>query len=121
MHVLPVCSCPRSAEILSHAVFLVFSEVCYIRPLSPSLYLSVLSLCRCGRTDCCSVTSTALAFQQRRIRWKFHISLSLSLGCDTFSSSIPDTDDIRSPSFSQSLHLILSVSLFLSPVSHFLP
>lgn len=50
-----------------------------IRPLSPSLYLSVLSLCRCGRTDCCSVTSTALAFQQRRIRWKFHIPLSLSL------------------------------------------
>lgn len=75
------CQCvhaPRSAEILSHAVFLVLSEVWCIRPLSPSLYLSVLSLCRCGRTDCCSVTSTALAFQQRRIRWKFHISLSLS-------------------------------------------
>lgn len=50
-----------------------------IRPLSPSLYLSILSLCHCGRTDCCSVTSTVLAFQQRRIRWQFHIPLSLFL------------------------------------------
>lgn len=67
-HMLSSSSVPKSVTPLSF----------HSPPLSLSLYLSILSLCRCGRTDCCSVTSTALTFQQRRIRWQFHIPLSLS-------------------------------------------
>lgn len=105
VYVLPVCSCPRPAEILSHAVFLFLSEVCYtsLLPFAPSLplYLSILSLCHCGRADCCSVTSTALAFQQRRIRWQFHIPLSLSL-------SLWDV--------TRSVHLYLTLLIFFLPL-----
>ncbi len=92
-HMLSSSSFPKSVTPLSF----------HSPPLSLSLYLSILSLCRCGRTDCCSVTSTALTFQQRRIRWQFHIPLSLSLPL----SLGYDTAVILYPSFSPSLHLIL--------------
>ncbi len=111
------CQCVHALGLLKscHMLSSVPKSVTHLSfrspPLSLYLYLSILYLCRCGRTDCCSVTSTALTFQLRRIRWQFHIPLSLSLplslGCDTFSFPIPDSAFILYPSFSPSFHLIL--------------
>lgn len=78
------CQCVHAPGLLKscHMLSSVPESVTHLSfhspPLSLYLYLSILSLCRCGRTDCCSVTSTALTFQLRRIRWQFHIPLSLS-------------------------------------------
>lgn len=112
-HMLSSSSFPKSVTPLSF----------HSPPLSLSLSLHPISLPLWqDRLLLSDKHSFSISAEKNQVAVSYtSLSLSLSLGCDTFSSSIPDTADILSPSFSQSLHLILSISLFLSPVSHILP
>ncbi len=124
------CQCVHAPGLLKscHMLSSVPKSVTHLSfrspPLSLYLYLSILSLCRCGRTDCCSVTSTALTFQLRRIRWQFHIPLSLFLSLWDVTRSVSLYLTLLLFFIPIFLHLSISffsISLFLSPVSHFLP
>ncbi len=113
VYVLPVCACPRPAEILSHAVFR--SKVCYtsLLPFAPSLPLSLsihpISLPLWQDWLLLSDKhSFNISAEKNQVAVSYTtLSLPLSLGCDTFSFPIPDSAFILYPYFSPSFHLIL--------------